>query len=251
MLPERPSDITSAAFSLDGVLLAIGQGDGSIVIADTASRSLLGEPLKGHSAAVLSLAFSPDDSTLLSGSDDATTMLWDISARSPKGQPLIGHTGGVISVLWGSDPIDGLGIILTASVDGSARIWDAASSEQRSVLRAGENALLAAAWSAERRQALTAGSDGIVRSFALAFADLRKLAQERSTRTLTQQELDQALSGRLAATPVPPRPTPQPAAASTPEPQIFTNWALLPRLSQLPFAATIPLVATYKQLMKQ
>src|SRR5262249_13916594 len=112
----------------------------------------------------------------------------------------------------------------TAGADGSARIWDAASREQRSVLRAGESSLLAAAWSADWRQVFVAGLGGVVRNFVVPFAGLRKLAHEHLTSPLTPQELDQALSGRLAETSIPPSPTPQLAAASTPEPEAFANW---------------------------
>ena len=59
----------------------------------------VGDPLTGHTDAVIGVAFAPDGHTLATASDDQTVLLWDVTdpARPRRlGDPLTGHTDAVM-----------------------------------------------------------------------------------------------------------------------------------------------------------
>ena len=67
--------VTSVAFSPDGLTLASGSQDKTIMLWNVATGELKAT-LGGHTEPVKSVAFSPDGLTLASGSDDGTIKLW-------------------------------------------------------------------------------------------------------------------------------------------------------------------------------
>ena len=74
-------------------------------VTDPAHPAALGQPLTGHTDAVVAVAFSPDGHTLATGSADQTVRLWNVTDPAhptPLGQPLTGHTNAV--VLGGVQP---------------------------------------------------------------------------------------------------------------------------------------------------
>jgi WD40 repeat protein len=78
----------SWAFSRDGMVIAVGDEKGRILLWSVPARKPLAT-LEGHEAAVTSVQFSPDGDKLLSGSDDTTIVLWNIAqwtapAATPK-----------------------------------------------------------------------------------------------------------------------------------------------------------------------
>ncbi len=89
---------TSVAFSPDGMLLAVGQEQRSILILDAATLGVRGT-LYGHGDWVTSLAFSPDGKYLASSSRDDTTRIWD-HARSAEVRVLM---GGASSLAFSAD----------------------------------------------------------------------------------------------------------------------------------------------------
>jgi YD repeat-containing protein len=70
-----------------------------------------------------------------------------------------GHSGWVIRVAW--DP-EGKRIV-TASSDGTARIWEVPSGKETHVLTGHTGAVLFAAWDPSGRRIVTTGMDGIAR----------------------------------------------------------------------------------------
>jgi WD40 repeat protein len=73
---SHSTDITAAAFSNDGRLIASGSKDGNVMVWNT-SGSLIGR-LTDVGAAPLDIAFSPDDSMLAATSGSAV-VVWDIT----------------------------------------------------------------------------------------------------------------------------------------------------------------------------
>jgi hypothetical protein len=77
------------AFSPDGKLLAVGQGDRVVTVWDVNERRVR-HTLTGHNDQVLSVAFSPDGRTLASGCADRIIRLWDPATGKLK-RSLAGH----------------------------------------------------------------------------------------------------------------------------------------------------------------
>jgi WD40 repeat protein/DNA-binding SARP family transcriptional activator len=106
------------AVSRDGRTLAMGQHNGSIILADAATgrrRTVL----TAHSAAVTRLAFSPDGGSLASASDDRTAILWNLATGKIR-ETLRGHAGSVTGVAFSPDGAT----LYTSSLDDSVIAWD-------------------------------------------------------------------------------------------------------------------------------
>jgi WD40 repeat protein len=78
-LAGRGADLLSLVFSPDGLLLAAGSRDGSVLIWDVHAAETLAT-LPAHQGAVMTLAFSPDGHTLATGGNDQLCKLWDLGS---------------------------------------------------------------------------------------------------------------------------------------------------------------------------
>jgi WD40 repeat protein len=108
----------SLAVSRDGKTLALGQQDGSIILADAATGRRR-RVLTTHSTTVTRLAFSPDGGALASVSDDRTAILWDVATGKARAR-LRGHAGSVTGVAFSPDGAT----LYTSSLDDSVIAWD-------------------------------------------------------------------------------------------------------------------------------
>lgn len=95
--------IRAIAISPDNKILAAGSDDYTIVLFDMDQRSVINQPLKGHTAAIRSLTFSKDSQMLASGSDDYSVRLWNVQTGKKICDPLYGHTSYVSSVKFSPD----------------------------------------------------------------------------------------------------------------------------------------------------
>jgi WD40 repeat protein/DNA-binding SARP family transcriptional activator len=106
------------AVSRDGTRVALGQHDGSIILADAATGRRR-RALTRHSTAVMGLALSPDGSILASVSGDRTAILWDVATGKAR-EILRGHAGSVTGVAISPDGRT----LYTSSLDDSVIAWD-------------------------------------------------------------------------------------------------------------------------------
>ncbi|MET9628134.1 hypothetical protein ABZX92_11795 [Lentzea sp. NPDC006480] len=115
-------------FSPDGKTLAAANEDRTARlwnVSDPANPQPLGEPLRGHTAAVRTLAFSPDGTKLATSGDDRTIRLWDVATRAVIGKPMTGHTDGLHSVAFSP----GGKLLASGSDDSTVRLWDPKTQE--------------------------------------------------------------------------------------------------------------------------
>ncbi len=75
-LADFPTDVRAIALHPDGVQLAVGLKNGTIVLRHLGTRAILAE-LPGHRDRIFSLAFAPDGNTLVSGDWQGTIRVWE------------------------------------------------------------------------------------------------------------------------------------------------------------------------------
>ena len=161
------SYLYNAAFSPDGRMIVTAGTDGPAQIWNATTREQLGQ-LRG-SIGLFHAMFSPDGSKIITANQGGvrgeTTEVWSAAGYQRLGtltEPGADLPSGNAVYTAAYSP-DGTKIV-TASADGAARIWNAASRRQLGVLREpGDNPILSAVFSPNGRDVLTASSDGTAR----------------------------------------------------------------------------------------
>lgn len=171
---------------------------------DPASGRVAGRPLvlvdparrqqppgqRSHSVGVTSLAFSSDSRLLVTGAWDGTAKVWDVAPRLASGRSssrlvsrIEGHQGPVRSVQF--KPGDNQ-TVLTASSDGSSRLWRidpehrSASPRTAMLLEAFEGhrrEVVTAVFSPEGDRVASASLDGSVRVWRVPYGEMPNILQ--------------------------------------------------------------------------
>ena len=162
--------VNSAIFSPDDCRILTASSDNSACIWDAISGEAVAI-LRGHGHFVLSAAYSPDGSRIATASWDNTARIWNSKAREKLNE--FWHSGDIwvttseeLAILRGHDKFvqsasfssDGLRVV-TASWDGTARVWDATSGRQIAMLRGHEAPVFSAAFSPDGLSIVTASED--------------------------------------------------------------------------------------------
>ena len=156
----------SVAFSPDGTRVVSGAADHTARVWDAANGNEL-VAMRGHQDAIISTAFSPDGSRILTNSVDDTARVWDAASGRPLavlhgGEDIAGESIRVDRVSAATFSPDGARVV-TASQDGTGRVWDAADGHQIASLAGHESGITAVAFSADGKRIVTASSDATAR----------------------------------------------------------------------------------------
>jgi WD40 repeat protein/class 3 adenylate cyclase len=174
-------------FSPDGRFLVSDDPDhGSLVVWDADSLERLRE-LRGHTDVLQDAAFGPDGK-VVTASWDGTAKIWDL-ASGRELATLRGHTGAVMAVAVSPNGA----LVATGSLDGTAKLWDLATGREVLTLFGHDGPVHTVTFSPDGRFLATASADGTVSLHLLPIDELRRLARERVTRTLTDEECRQYL----------------------------------------------------------
>ncbi len=161
VLPRLSDAVPSAALSPDNRLLVAATGI-SVGPYDAESGRSVGSPLY-LDAAAMSVAISPDGNDMLLAEGGRADVLridgWREGAAPRRLRQLHGHDGLVLSAVYSADGKR----IVTASQDGTARLWSAGSGKPTSEPLRHRDAVFSATFDREGRRVLTASFDGTVR----------------------------------------------------------------------------------------
>jgi WD40 repeat protein len=191
VLRGHNASVTYAAFNMDGTQIVTASADGTARIWDAVTGAPL-TYLRGHTAPLTCAVFSSDGEYVVTTCADGTARVWSLRhadfLSAGQGRQTIailrGHTAPVHHASFSPDGQ----LVVTASADGTARLWRAQSGEPVAVLRGHTDAVYSAHFSPDGTRVITASADGSTRIFLTRSEDLLALAQLRATRTLTAEE---------------------------------------------------------------
>ena len=160
---------SSACYSPDGRLLALGSGDGSLTLYDVPARRIRAV-LDGYRGQIWSLAFSPDGRLLAAASGD-----WDPRARNGQVRLWDVATETLLASLADDDALQ---FAVAFSPDGrtlawagrrqTITLWDTASRSTRAVCRGHEWTVRSLEFHPREPVLVSAGFDGSIRFWDVA-----------------------------------------------------------------------------------
>ncbi|CAO3565262.1 unnamed protein product [Mortierella alpina] len=154
---DEDSCVFSCAYSPDGKTLAVGLGNGTISLYDTATWEKTCK-LSGHTKQVLSVVFSPSSQQIASGSYDETVRLWDAQAGAP-GVIFRGHIGHIYSVVFSPSGHQ----IVSGSWDHTVRLWDSQTGAPGAILSGHTMSVYSVVFSPSGQQIASGSNDKTVR----------------------------------------------------------------------------------------
>jgi WD40 repeat protein len=122
-----PSTVRDVAFTPDGKVLGTASDDGKLRLFDAATGAKLHET--GLGGPQLSLAFSRNGQLLAAAGQDGRIIVLDASTLAAK-RLLQGHKGAVWQVAFAPGASAPATLLVSASDDGSARLWDVENGTQ-------------------------------------------------------------------------------------------------------------------------
>lgn len=161
ILEKHSAFVQALAFSPDGRFLVTGSEDGSIRVWDV-DKGLCLHTKTDHSSAVNSVAFTTDGKYLLSGSDDHAVGVWNGSSFDLV-RMMSGHDDYVSRVRPA-----GPGRAVSASKDGTVRLWNIETGECVHVMNQEGGWVFALGASHDGKRAVAGSDRNVIRMWDLA-----------------------------------------------------------------------------------
>ncbi|KAH9003888.1 WD40-repeat-containing domain protein [Lactarius hatsudake] len=115
--------IYGLAYSPNGLYLATGSDDCSVAIWNVASGERMSQVLKGHEGYLRCVNWSPDSKKIVTAALDHRIRVFDAETGNLVCEPLSGHKSTLTSVTFRSSSNGDDPEVLSASLDGTVRIW--------------------------------------------------------------------------------------------------------------------------------
>lgn len=152
-LKGHERDVTSAAFSPDGTLLATTSKDGTRLWDVPTGRT--SQTLSGRrSLLVHGCAFSPDGKLLATTGSDKTARIWDVTTGR-QSVTLTGHRGPVYGCAFSPDG----SLLATTGTDRTVRLWGAQTGKNIATLAGHRGTVYGCAFSPDGRLLVSAGAE--------------------------------------------------------------------------------------------
>jgi WD40 repeat-containing protein SMU1 len=130
---HQDSPVLCSTFSKDGDYIAVGSFNGNIKIFRISTGVCMKTLPSAHRQGITSLQFARDGTQLLSASYDQTARIHGLKSGKSL-REFRGHTSFVNSAVYLKDQVNN---IMTASSDGTVKIWDSKTTECLVTLRPG------------------------------------------------------------------------------------------------------------------
>jgi WD40 repeat protein len=170
--------ITTASFRSDGLRLATGASDCTLMIWDTETGKNV-QTLIGHRKPILNVVYSPDGTRLASLAADGVVHLWD-PEKGKSLRALPGHSTKSAALAYAPDGSR----IAALGARGNLLVWDVHSGAQQASLP-GAKGVIAVAFSPAGRRLATAGPGSAVRVWDLSSGKI--LLTRQATRSALSQ----------------------------------------------------------------
>jgi WD40 repeat protein len=145
----------SVAFTHNGKLLAVGDGNGHTYLWDVATRKLNFKLSDPGTKGVMSVAFSPDGKLLVAGDHNGHTYLWDVATGKLISNLPDPGSGGVVSVACSPDNTT----MAAGGNNGSIYIWNVRNGKLLVTLAAPHKAVINSVAFSPDGQVLAAGDN--------------------------------------------------------------------------------------------
>jgi WD40 repeat protein len=163
------------AFSPNRKLIAVGMGEGTVLIGDLETGRTTAALLK-HATTVRCVCFSRDSTLLASGGEDHRVILYDLRQRRVI-KTIQAHTEEVRALAFTTDDRT----IVSTSSDGTIKFWSVANQQLVLTLIHDGGPVTGVSFTSDGRLMATSGSDGTVRLWAApTFEEIE--AEEKAAR---------------------------------------------------------------------
>lgn len=160
-LTGHSNSIWAAAYSPDGIHLATGSSDKTLILWNVRQASQLGVPFKKLEGDAWALVVSPDKKHFAAGDTFGGIHVWDFDGNTLSNEQKIPNEGGVLALAYSNDS---KWLASSGYSDNTIRVWDAATGKELwSVENAHDQEVWALAFSPDNRWLASASFDQTVK----------------------------------------------------------------------------------------